>query len=243
MSFYPVNLKISGLLCVVVGGGPVALRKVRGLLDCGAVIRIVSPYVEPELKEIIFEKQVEWLEREYVEGDLQAAFLGFAATGDQDVQRQVKRDAEKYGIMLNYVDNPEGSDFHVPAHFRRGKMLVTVSTGGGSPALSKQIREWLEGEIGVEYEAIVDFLAMVREAVVGRDDDSASHKELFQKLLKVDIVRLIRERNWFDLQMVLLKELPGDIDSAALIKRFLQQHEAREGGCQCEGFQPDNLTR
>jgi len=228
MAFYPINLKITGRLCVVVGGGSVAFRKVKSLLDCGAVIRIVSPCVEDSLKEIIVKRHVEWLEREYAEGDLRGAFLVFAATSVPGVQKQVQEEAEKYKIMLNSADDPTRSNFHVPAHFRRGKVLVAVSTEGGSPALSKQIREWLEEEIGQEYEAIVDFLAMVREAVVSRDRDYSSHKELFQNLLRLDIEGLIRDSKWFELQMVLLQELPGEIDSVTLMKRFLHEHDKKK---------------
>ncbi len=172
---------------------------------------------------------MEWLEREYVEGDLRGAFLAFAATSDPEVQQQVKEEAEKYKIILNSADDPVGSDFHVPAHFRRGEMLVTVSTSGSSPALSKQIREWMEQEIGQEYEAVVGFLAMVRDAVVSRDTGSIPHKELFQNLLKIDIVKMIRDGNWFDLQMVLLQELPEDVDSVALIRRFLDAYDKKKG--------------
>jgi len=225
---YPVNLKICDRLCVVVGGGNVAFRKITGLLACGAVVRIVSPYVQADLKEIILERRLEWLEREYAEGDLQGAFLAFAATSDPDVQRWVKEEARKYKIILNSADDPAGSDFHIPAHLRRGKMLLTVSTGGCSPALSRQFRKWLEREIGPEYEAVVGFLAMVRDAVVGQDDDSVMHKELFQNLLDLDIVQLIREGNWFDLQMLLLQELPGDVDSVALIRRFLDAYDKQK---------------
>ncbi len=230
MSFsalYPVNLKLCDRLCVVIGGGNVATRKIKSLLTCGAAVRVVSPYVHTDLMKIILDRRLEWLERKYVEGDLQGAFVAFAATSDPDVQQQVKEEADKYKIILNSVDDPVGSDFHIPAHFRRGKMLVTVSTGGSSPVLSRQVKERLEREIGQEYEAVVGFLAMVREAVVGRDDESTGHKELFQKLLSFDIVKLIREGNWFDLQMILLQELPEDIDSVALIRRFLDVHDKK----------------
>ena len=227
MPLYPVNLNITNRLCVVIGGGSVAFRKVKTLLDSEGVVRIVSPYVEPGLKKIILEKQVEWFEREYAKGDLQGAFLAFAATSDPDVQLQVKEEAQKYQAILNSADDPVGSDFHVPAHFRRGKMLVTVSTGGGSPAMSKQIRERLELDFGSEYEAVVDFLAMVREDVVSSDVDSSTHQKLFHNLLKVDLLGLIRESNWFDLQMVLLQELPENIDAVAIIKRFLDEHDKK----------------
>ena len=228
MFLYPVNLNIANRLCVIIGGGSVALRKVKSLLDCDAVVRIVSPYVEPGLKKIILKNQLEWFEREYAKGDLQGAFLAFAATSDPDVQLQVKEEAHKYQAILNSADDPVGSDFHVPAHFRRGKMLVTVSTGGGSPAMSKQIRERLELDFGSEYEAVVDLLAMVREAVVRCDVDSSTRQKLFHNLLKIDILGLVCDGNWFDLQMVLLQELPENIDAVALIKRFLDEHDKKE---------------
>jgi len=224
-ALYPVNLKLHDRLCVVIGGGNVALRKIRSLLACGAVVRIVSSNVLYDLAKIIREHRLEWLKRDYVEGDLQGAFLAFAATSDPVVQQQVKEEAERYKIILNSADDPVGSNFHVPAHFRRGELLVTVSTGGSSPALSKQLREWLEQEIGLEYESVVGFLALVRDAVVSRDNDSTVHKELFQNLLKVDIVKLIRDKNWFDLQMMLLQELPEEVDSVALLKDFLEVYD------------------
>jgi precorrin-2 dehydrogenase/sirohydrochlorin ferrochelatase len=226
--FYPVNLKLCGRLCVVIGGGNVASRKINSLLTCGAVVRVVSPYVQTHLKKLIFHKKLEWFEREYAEGDLRGAFLAFAATSDRGVQQLVKEEAEKNKIIFNSADDPAGSDFHVPAHFRRGQMLVTVSTGGCSPALSKHLRECLEEEIGPEYESVVGFLALVRDAVVSRDNDSSAHKELFQKLIKMDIVKLICDGNWFDLQMVLLQELPGEVDSVALIRRFLDVHDKKK---------------
>ena len=226
-AFYPVNLKLCDRLCVVIGGGHVASRKINSLLTCGAVVRVVSPYIQAHLKKLIFQKKLEWFEREYAEGDLQGAFLAFAATSDRGVQQLVKEEAEQHRIIFNSADEPAGSDFHVPAHFRRGKMLVTVSTSGCSPALSKYLRESLEEEIGPEYESIVGFLALMRDAVVSRDNDSTAHKELFQRLLKMDIVKLITDGNWFDLQMILLQELPGDIDSVALIRRFLDVHDKK----------------
>ncbi|MBW1635023.1 MAG: bifunctional precorrin-2 dehydrogenase/sirohydrochlorin ferrochelatase [Deltaproteobacteria bacterium] len=225
MALYPVNLNIANRLCIVVGGGEVALRKVNSLLDCKGLVRIVSPYVVPELEEIIHQKRAEWFERGYAKGDLRGAFLVFAATGDPQVQQQVKEEAGKCEVMLNSANDPVGSDFHVPAHFRRGKMLVAVATGGGSPALSRKIMEKLELELGPEYEAVVDFLAMVREAVTNKVADPSDRRELFYNLLKNDLAGLVREGNWFDLQMMLLQELPPDIDTPLLIKNFLEAYD------------------
>ncbi|MDK9706698.1 MAG: bifunctional precorrin-2 dehydrogenase/sirohydrochlorin ferrochelatase [Desulforhopalus sp.] len=227
MPFYPVNLRITDRLCVVVGGGDVALRKTRGLLEADARIRLISPTVLPELRMLAEEGQISWVERGYVEGDLKGAFLVFAATNDRIVQTRIKIEAEKTGVILNSADDPKGSDFHIPAHFRRGKMLIAISTGGGSPALAKKIRQKLEEEIGPEYEAAVDLLFLLRERLLEGRAFSADHSELFHRLLHLGILDLLRKEEWFELQMLLLRELPENIDAIALVRQFLEKHDGK----------------
>ncbi len=225
MSFYPVNLQITSRLCIVVGGGGVALRKVRSLLQGDARVRVISPTLEPELRFLAEEQRIEWLKRGYVEGDLHGAFLVFAATNDRTVQKLIMEEADRAAVLLNSADDPYGSDFHVPAHFRRGKMLITVSTGGGSPALAKKIREQLEEIVGPEYEAVVDLLGLVRLRLLEQQEHGTADGELFRRLLEMGVVDLLLDRNWFELQMLLLRELPAGIDAVALVRRFLEMHD------------------
>lgn len=225
MSYYPINIRIADRLCLVIGGGPVALRKVKGLLQAGARVRVISPEVAPELQDLEESGQIEWLRRGYAEGDLRGSYLAFAVTDDRAVQALIMKEAENTAVLLNSADDPKGSDFHVPAHFRRGKMLITISTGGGSPAFAKKIREQLEEEIVPEYGAVVDLLSLVREQVVSRTNDPAVHAELFRRLLHLGIVDLLLEAQWFELQMLLLRELPEDIDAVTLMRQFLEKHD------------------
>jgi precorrin-2 dehydrogenase/sirohydrochlorin ferrochelatase len=225
MPFYPVNLQITNRLCIVVGGGGVALRKVRSLLECRARIRVISPSLEPELRFLAEQQRIEWLKRDYVEGDLRGAFLVFAVTNDRTVQNLIMKEADGTAALLNSADDPHGSDFHVPAHFRRGRMLITVSTGGGSPALAKKIREQLEEFIGPEYEAVVDLLGLVRQRVLEQQETGSADGELFRRLLQMGVVDLLLAKNWFELQMLLLRELPAGVDAVALVRRFLEMHD------------------
>lgn len=229
MSLYPVNLNITDKLCLVVGGGAVALRKTKSLLASGAKIRLISPEVLAELNVLTQSKEIEWFERGFVEGDLKGVFLVFAATNNPDVQVLIVEEAAKYSILLNSADDPRNSHFHVPAHFRRGKMLVTVSTGGGSPALAKKIRQQLEFEFAPEYEVVVELLSLIREKVVGLDDDSVIHGQLFRRLLQQEIVELVLKAKWFDLQMMLLRELPESADAVTLMKKFLEKYDQAPG--------------
>ena len=225
MLLYPVNLNIADKLCLVVGGGTVALRKTKSLLAVGGRIRVISPEVHSELSVLAQNEEIEWFDRGFVEGDLKGVFLVFAATNRHEVQALITEEAAKYSVLMNSADDPLNSHFHVPAHFRRGRMLVTVSTGGSSPALAKKIRQGLELELVPEYELVVELLSLIREQIVRLGGDSALNGDLFRRLLQHEIVELILEANWFDLQMMLLRELPDSVDAVTLMKKFLEKYD------------------
>ena len=225
MLLYPVNLNLTSRLCLVVGGGPVALRKTKGLLAGGADVRVISPEILPDLRILVDMGDIEWFERSFVEGDLKGVFLVFAATNDRKIQAGIMAEAARCGVLVNSVDDPQGSDFHVPAHFRRGDMLVTVATGGGSPALSRMLRKQLEDSLDPGYEAVVELLAMIRDKIVARDDNFDFHGRLFRRLLEQNLVELTLNAQWFDLQIMLLQELPEDVDAIHLMKKFLQNYD------------------
>lgn len=227
MSLYPINLKIENSLCLVVGGGAVAFRKIRGLLQADAKVRVISPELIPDLRLLADSGAVEWFERPFVEGDLEGVSLVFAATNNRNVQILVKEEARKNKVLLNSADAPLESDFHVPAHFRRGPMIVTISTGGGSPALAKKLRKQLEDEIVSEYQGVVELLGMIREGVISLSGDQAVSGSIFRSLLEGNLVEYVLEENWFDLQMLLLQKLPEELDSVVLMKKFLERQDHR----------------
>ena len=184
---YPVNLVVEGRSCLVVGGGEVAARKVAGLLACGARVHVVAPYVGDEVKG---QSGVTWEERPYRSGDLFGHRLVVAATDDRGVNEAVYRDAEAAGVWVNGADDPEHCSFTLPSVVRRGSLLVTVSTGGRSPALARWLRERLEEEIGPEYEVLLDLLAEERETIKasGRSTEGLD----WQSALDSDMLGLIR---------------------------------------------------
>ena len=172
MALYPVNLKVEGRPCVIIGGGRVAARKAASLLECGARVRVISPGLDPGFGElgVFAEGQAggaeagssgggagsgpgafEHISRAYREGDLEGAFLVIAATDDNAVNRAVEAEAQKRGVLLNVVDQPEHCSFYVPSSVRRGELMLTVSTGGQLPALAKRLRRQLEEEFPGEW--------------------------------------------------------------------------------------------
>lgn len=203
---YPVFLKISGKKCVVVGGGQVARRKVKTLLEHGASVEVISPEPCPELNKLVERGEIRLLRRGYQAGDLEGAFLAIAATDNRALNRQVLKEAQERAVLVSVADDPENSDFIVPSAVRRGTLSIAVSTGGVSPALARKIRTRLEEEFGDEYASLVRLVGEVRAEVrrrgikVGGDD--------WQEALDLDLLtRLLKKGDEKKAKAVLLENL------------------------------------
>jgi siroheme synthase-like protein len=150
---------------VVVGGGHVAARKVEGLLAADAQVSIISPALNPDLQKLVDSGAISYTQRSYRDGDLEGAILAIAATDDLAVNHAVWAEATKRGCLVNVVDDPEHSTFILPAILQRGEMSVTISTGGGSPALARRLRERLEGIIEPENGILTEIMAELRPEI------------------------------------------------------------------------------
>ena len=134
---YPLMLDVTARLLVVVGGGAVAVRKVKGLLEAGATrVRVVSPEHHPEMP-----PGVDRVKSTYEPRHLDGADLVFAATDSPDVNEQVVADARRRGVFASRTDDGDAGDFVTPARFQEGEVIVTVMAG--SPALAVVIRNAL----------------------------------------------------------------------------------------------------
>ncbi len=140
---FPVVLRFDGRLAVVIGGGTVADRKVSGLLDAGATLRVVAPMIVGSLRQraAAAGEKVDLIERVYDPADLAGAWYVVAATGDPVVQQAVSDDCERQGIWCNAVDDPERCTALLPAVHRSGEVIVAVSTSGASPTLARILRD------------------------------------------------------------------------------------------------------
>ena len=160
---HPIVVSLDGEPVVVVGGGPVAERKVAGLLEAGARVTVVSPEVTAAIDAWHGEGRIALELRPYRAGDLEGARLAYAATDDDSVSRAVRAEADQRRVWLNVADVPDLCDFYVPAVVRRGDLTVAVTTGGGSPGLARRIREWLDGQLGPELTSLTERLSALRE--------------------------------------------------------------------------------
>ena len=133
---YPVFLDLTGVAVLVVGGGPVALRKAQGLAESGAIVTVVAPTIVEGLVDVA----THLLRRPYESSDVEGFQLVMTATNDPEVNAQVGRDATALQIWVNSADDPDNCSFILPAVARRGLITVAVSTGGSSPALAGRLR-------------------------------------------------------------------------------------------------------
>ena len=135
----PLSLNIQNKRCLIVGGGPVALRRARTLLEAGAKVVVVAQDCDPDFQGL----PIELHQRAYKHGDTKSAFLVIAATDDPQVNEAVANDARADSALVNRVDAPQSGDFTIPAHTYRGPITLAVSTDGISAAASAAIRDHL----------------------------------------------------------------------------------------------------
>ena len=160
--YYPISLNIQGKKCLVVGGGQVALRKVKTLLEHNANVEVVSPILCPELNQLATDGAIRTIKRDYKPEDLHHAFISIVATDNVKTNERVVSEARRRGILVNVVDDPKNSDFIVPSYLKRGDVTVAVSTSARSPALARKIRSELEKNFKVEYEHLAVIADEVR---------------------------------------------------------------------------------
>ena len=168
---YPVNLVLDGQPCLVVGGGRVAVGKVRGLLEAGARVTVVALEIDPALTALAAEVNpkddpvLTIVRRAYRRGDAVGSRFVIAATGDPEVNQAVYDEADAAGIWINAADDPARCSAVLPARIRQGRLLVTISTGGHSPAVASWLRERLAAEFGPEYDQRIGLLGEARKEV------------------------------------------------------------------------------
>ena len=187
---YPAILLLEGRLAVVIGGGPVAERKVRTLLDAGAKVRVVASEVTKGIRARAEGGEIELVERRYERGDLAGSAAAVAATDDEEVNRGVFAEATDSGIPVNVVDNVSLCTFIAPSIVRRGDLVVAISTGGNAPALAVRIRERLETEFGEEYARFLELMGELREQVTppGDQDERAN---AWYRVVDSDVMDLV----------------------------------------------------
>lgn len=179
MAFFPLFISLDELPCLVVGGGKVALRKVKTLLEYGAKVTVVAPRMESAFEHM---EGVKIRKREFQETDLQGMQIVFAATSDQECNRYVSELCRKQKIFVNVADVPEECDFFFPALVRRKDVVVGISTGGKSPAVAKKIREELDGHLPHSLGDFVEEVGDLRTKIMDNGEKAEENQQYMERI-------------------------------------------------------------
>lgn len=149
MSHFPMFISLKNKKVVVIGGGRIATRRVQVLIRYGAELVVIAACQSESIKLLAGENKLTLIERNYLPGDLNGAFMAIAATDDRDVNEKVCNDARKEGIPVNVCDRKELCDFYFPAIFENGEVTGgLISKDGSNHKAAKEtaarIREFLK---------------------------------------------------------------------------------------------------
>jgi siroheme synthase-like protein len=183
---YIACLRLNGRRCVVIGGGPIGLEKVEGLLACEADVTLVAPEAQPELVQLALEGSIRWEQREYETDDLDGALIAVAATDDTNLNVRVFEDAEARSMLVNVVDVPPLCNFILPAIVRTGPLAVAISTAGASPALAKRMKREIGNMFGEPYANLAVLLNEARGWAKATLPTYQDRKQFFETIVNGD---------------------------------------------------------
>lgn len=207
---YPVNLLLDGRRCVVVGAGRIAARKIEALLEARADVHVVALEVCDEIEAWSRDGALTLSVRPFVDTDLDDAWLATAATDDPEVNRAVFEAGTTRRIWVNAADDPEHCSCTLVSVVRQGDLVVTVGTGGRSPALATYLKDHVRTEMGPEWATLLELLSEAREAL--RSTGTSSEGLDWRGALDSGMLDLIRDGRTADAKELLQTCLSSSSD-------------------------------
>jgi precorrin-2 dehydrogenase/sirohydrochlorin ferrochelatase len=196
MPLFPAFLKLTGRRCLVIGAGPVAQKKIEGLVRAGAMVLVVAPQATDSVRAWARAKKIRWEPRRFRAADFGGVFLVVASTSSPALHEKIYRQARRRGVLCNVVDDPAHCDFYYGAVVRRGDLQIAISTGGHSPALAQRLRKKIEREIGAEYEHWLEQLGVARKRLFAKSLSPVRRKALLHRLAsEISFKKFLRHRN------------------------------------------------
>ena len=191
--YYPVSLDLKAERCVIIGGGKVAERKVTSLVNAKAIITVVSPDLTKSLRQMVKRKKIKYINDYFDKRYLDKAFLVIGATNNAKINHYVFEAAAKENKLVNVVDSPDKCNFLIPSVMKQGDLLISISTGGKSPALAKKIRKQLENQFGKAYRDFLSLMGALRHKVLAQFPDSKYRNKIFQAMVDSELLDLLEK--------------------------------------------------
>ncbi|MDO4467259.1 MAG: bifunctional precorrin-2 dehydrogenase/sirohydrochlorin ferrochelatase [Bacillota bacterium] len=184
MAYFPMFVDMEKKNCLIVGGGKVALRKVKVMKDFGAIIKVVAPVVCKEIQEI---SQITIEERSFIEEDLKGMDMVIAATDNAEQNHEISVKCNALHIPINAVDQIEDCSFIFPSYVYSKDLVAAVSSGGKSPVMTQYIKAFLQEVMTDHLGDLTDYLGSIREEVKSKVDTEAKRKLVYQKMMHIGL--------------------------------------------------------
>jgi precorrin-2 dehydrogenase/sirohydrochlorin ferrochelatase len=192
--YYPLFVSLDQRRCLVIGAGPVAERKIRNLVNYGAIIRLVAQHLTPWLQARCAQREIDYLGETFQTRHLEEVDLVFVATNDAELNQRIASEASARRLWCNMASDPQLGSCIVPAMVERGPLSIAISTAGISPASARLIRENLEQQFGAEWVALLALLAKVRAAIQTKSLGTSENQRLFREIAGLPLLEWIRNR-------------------------------------------------
>jgi uroporphyrin-III C-methyltransferase/precorrin-2 dehydrogenase/sirohydrochlorin ferrochelatase len=190
VEYLPLFIDLRGGSCLVVGGGEVALRKIRLLLRAGAAVEVIAPEICDAIGALAQAGSLHHLRRSFEPADVSGRVLVVAATDDARVNAEAHAAAGAAGVLINSVDDPSLSSAIFPSIIDRDPVLVAVSTGGRSPTLARFVRGWIEERLPARLGVLAEFLHAHRRRVQERLHSPDARQKFWQRAIESDVGEL-----------------------------------------------------
>ncbi len=191
--YCPLFVSLQGRVCMVVGGGQVAERKIRTMLPYGPSIRVVSRTLTAWLHEQYEHGLIVHTGSQYHDRQLEGVHLVFAATDNPALNIQVATDAQERHIWCNMATDPQMGSMVVPAIVEQGPLTIAISTAGLSPSAARQIRQVLEQQFGPEWAPYLILLGNIRTAVQRKNLGTDENQRMFREMVQLPLLEWLRE--------------------------------------------------
>jgi precorrin-2 dehydrogenase/sirohydrochlorin ferrochelatase len=187
MAAIPLMVDLKGKTVVVIGGGRIAERRIRSLIESEAALIVVSPELAPNLRSLFNKGTITWKQKKFTSDDLEEAVLIVAATDDQIVNQAIIESAPPHAFV-NAAGNMEQGNILFPSYFKRGKLSIGISTNGASPLFAAQVKNQLESIYDDKYEDYLDFLFEARQLLKRSSLQKEEKQKLLHQLLSEDFL-------------------------------------------------------
>ena len=182
MAYFPMFIELNGRRCLVVGGGGIALHKIRVLKEFGADVLVVSPTVLPEILEL---KGVSYRRKSFDRSDLAGQELVVAATDDAEQNHRISELCREKHIPVNAVDQIKDCSFIFPAYLKEGEVVAAFSSGGQSPSIAQYLKSQMKPAMTPLIGELAGCLGNIREIVKQCTQSEYDRKKIYQEILKL----------------------------------------------------------